>query len=65
MAAVTMVMGLFSRRQKLEPRTDVWNQDVTVCMKPFTLTCGYEASRVPSKAVLLPALSWQNQQLVG
>lgn len=39
MAAVTMVTGLFSRRQKLEPRTDVWDQDVIVCVRPFTLTC--------------------------
>lgn len=37
-AAVTMVMGLFSRRQKLEPRTDVWNQDVAVCVKSFAPT---------------------------
>jgi len=37
-AAVTMVMGLFSRRQKLEPRTDAWDQDVIVCLRPFTLT---------------------------
>lgn len=28
--AVTMVMGLFSRRQKLEPRRDAWRQDVIV-----------------------------------
>lgn len=36
---VTVVMGLFSRKQKLEPRTGMWNQEV------------------PSKAILLPALS--------
>lgn len=64
-AAVTMVMGLFSERQKLETRTDTWDQDVMVYTKTFTLTCSYEASRVPSKAILLPALSWQNQWLVG
>ena len=27
--AVTMVMSLFSGRQKLEPRTDIWNQEVS------------------------------------